>query len=522
MTRARLEAGGLVFAPAAGGTGSPYARFAFTVSDGSADSAPATMTIHVFGAVGERAVGAWMPRFGRTVTDQVLAAVEGRMRAARRPAAEVSLGGTRIGLVPPSGEARGVAPEPARRGATRTMGGDELLLGSSFSLTGAAAGGGTASVWGRGAVTRFDGREDGLAVDGEVTSAMLGGDWRGGALTAGLVVAHSLGEGRYRERGGGAERGTVEATLTGLYPWLRHALSDRLEAWGAAGYGWGELTLDPPDGPAVDAGLSLWMAAGGLRGTLLGPGGGGLVVTGKTDAMIAGASTGAAGSGARRLAAVESEVTRLRLGLEGALPLPLGEGSVLTPGFELGARHDGGDAETGFGADIGARLAWADPAGGLAMELSARGLLTHAAKGFRQRGLSAALSWAPGTAGRGPRVNLSQSFGGASAGGADALLGRAAPVGLAAAGSGGNDLRRRRLEARLGYGLAAFGGGFTFTPEAGFGLSNAAREYSIGWRLARRPGPVAAELAFEARRSEPAGAAAAAVHEARARLTARF
>ncbi len=93
---------------------------------------------------------------------------------------------------------------------------------------------------------------------------------------------------------------------------------------------------------------------------------------------------------------------------------------------------------------------------------------------------------------------------------------------LAAGGPGGNALRRRRLEARLGYGLAAFGGGFTFTPEAGFGLSNAARQYSIGWRLARRPGPVAAELAFEARRSESAGAAAAAVHEASARLTARF
>ena len=37
----------------------------------------------------------------------------------------------------------------------------------------------------------------------------------------------------------------MEATLTGLFPWTRHALSDRLEAWGMAGYGAGALTVTP-------------------------------------------------------------------------------------------------------------------------------------------------------------------------------------------------------------------------------------------------------------------------------------
>ena len=40
---------------------------------------------------------AWIARFGRTVADQVLDAVEGRMRAARKPGVEVTLAGQRLG-----------------------------------------------------------------------------------------------------------------------------------------------------------------------------------------------------------------------------------------------------------------------------------------------------------------------------------------------------------------------------------------------------------------------------------------
>ena len=43
---------------------------------------------------------AWIARFGRTVAEQVMEAVEGRMRAPRAAGAEVSLGGERIGLGP--------------------------------------------------------------------------------------------------------------------------------------------------------------------------------------------------------------------------------------------------------------------------------------------------------------------------------------------------------------------------------------------------------------------------------------
>jgi len=40
-----------------------------------------------------------------------------------------------------------------------------------------------------------------------------------------------------------------------------------------------------------------------------------------------------------------------------------------------------------------------------------------------------------------------------------------------------------RLDAEVGYGLPAFGGGFTGTPHVGLGLSDTARELRLGWRL---------------------------------------
>ena len=108
----------------------------------------------------------------------------------------------------------------------------------------------------------------------------------------------------------------------------------------------------------------------------------------------------------------------------------------------------------------------------------------------------------------------------------DALLGRETLAGLAN-DDGGDELSNRRVEMQLGYGHAALGGGYTATPEAVFALSNAAREYSFGWRLNLVPGSGggALELRLEATRREPANdnaPAAEPVHAAGVRMTARW
>ena len=504
---------------------------------------------------------AWIARFGRTTAEQVLDAVESRMRAARRPGAEIRLAGERIGLRPafaagadaadetarkridaardaeedraardvaawfkggPEAGRRGFGARSASAGRTRTMDGSELLLGSSFMLAGEAggpgSGGGAVALWGRGAVSGFEGRDGDLTVDGEVASAMLGADWSRGPAMLGLVVGRSAGEGDYRAPAGA---GVVRSTLTGVYPWGRHALTEGVEIWGAAGYGAGTLTLTPDGAAAMRTDLDLWMAAVGLRGALIDGGGDGPTLLAKTDAMTVETSTDAVRGD---LAASEAGVTRLRLGLEAALPLRLADGSVLTPGAELGVRHDGGDAETGFGTDIGGSLAWADPKRGLSAELRGRGLLTHEAKRFRERGISGSLGWDPVPGERGPQLSLTQTFGGPSSGGAEALLARRTLAGLAA-GPGGSEARRRRLEAKLGYGFGAFGDGFTLTPEVGAGFSNAGREYSLGWRLTNggsgTPGAAFA-LSSEALRRESPGDDTPPEHRIGLRLDARF
>ena len=183
----------------------------------------------------------------------------------------------------------------------------------------------------------------------------------------------------------------------------------------------------------------------------------------------------------RSLAASEAEVTRIRLGLEGAWR---GIGSIV-PSFEIGVRQDGGDAETGFGADIGAGLAWSDPAQGIEAEIRARGLLTHEDSSFRERGFTGSFAWDPDPASDlGPSLTLRQTVGASATGGADALLAPESAQALIAANDDEDDVRNRRLEATLGYGIPAFGGRYMTTPAIGFGLTEAEREYSHSWRLA--------------------------------------
>ena len=270
-------------------------------------------------------------------------------------------------------------------GASGALTGRDLVLGSSFALTGEAAAGGTVSLWGRGTVSRFDGREGDLSLDGEVASAMMGADWARDRWTAGLLVSRSVGEGGYLSP---EAAGTVESALTGLFPYGRYAASDRVTLWGIAGYGTGELTLTPEGQSALRTDMDLMMGAVGLRGVAVeAPADGGIELAVKTDALAVRTSSDAVSGGASgNLAAAEADVTRLRLGLEGTWRgLTVGTGT-LAPTAEIGLRHDGGDAETGSGLDLGVGFSWSDPQSGLTAELRGRGLLTHESEGFRDRG----------------------------------------------------------------------------------------------------------------------------------------
>ena len=454
---------------------------------------------------------AWIARFGRTVAEQVVDAVQSRMQAARTPGVEVSLAGQRIGGGPAAEADEARAAEAGFRSLaewvrgeedgetatglqSRAVTGRDFLIGSSFALTGGSRERGFASLWGRGAISSFDGREGELTLDGEVQSAMVGADWALGATTAGVMVSHSRGEGGYRSPDGG---GDVESTLTGLYPYGHHAVSDRLSLWGVVGYGKGSLTLTPEGEAPMETDMDLTLAGAGLRSVVVAaPAEGGLELAAKSDGFVVRTSS----DRTQGLAGANAEVTRLRLGLEGTW-----RGGALVPSVEIGVRHDGGDAETGFGADIGAGLSWSDPASGIAAELRGRGLLTHADGDIRERGFAGSLAWDPTpSSARGPTLRLSQTVGAQASGGMDSLLSRPTMAGLAANDDGGT-LDSRRLEARLGYGFPLLGDRLIGTPEIGLGLSDTGRDYSLGWRLALAGSHrIAFDLALEGTRREAA------------------
>ena len=466
---------------------------------------------------------AWLARFGRTVAEQVIEAVEGRFDAPRTPGTEVTLAGQALrgtsaeeveALEEREAEARlealsrwltGDDDETDEETAhSRALTGRDFLYGTSFALTGGTAEGGFASVWGRGAVSHFDGRDGDLTLNGEIESAMLGADFTRETTAVGLMVMHSRGEGSYRGQG----EGNVDSSLTGLYPYGRYALNERVTVWGAAGYGEGKLTLTPKDAPPIETDMDLTMGVVGVRGVALeAPADGGIELSVTSDAMaVRTSSEEVSGGEGGKLAGTDGDVTRLRLGLEGTWRgLATGPSGELTPRLELGLRHDGGDAETGFGVDAGAGLIWVHPASGLSAELSARGLLTHESDGFRDRGIAGSLAWDPRPdSDRGLSLTVSQTMGVAAAGGMDALLGRETLEGLAS-NDEGDDLANRRLDVGLGYGFGVFGDRFTAMPEVGLGLSNGRREYRLGWRLGlQRGGPVSMELGLDAMRHEAA------------------
>ena len=107
----------------------------------------------------------------------------------------------------------------------------------------------------------------------------------------------------------------------------------------------------------------------------------------------------------------------------------------------------------------------------LQAELRGRGLLTHAAEGFRDQGFSGSLSWQQRPdSDLGAMLSLSQTMGGSSSGGADALLSRVNLEGLAANDDEGNGLQHQRTDLQIRYGFLAFGDRFTLTPELGLSL----------------------------------------------------
>ena len=405
---------------------------------------------------------ALMARFGRTVGSQVVDAVSERVDGGPS-ASYFNVGGVSLGdgvtplddtarLTPRDWLARQMTQGPEERTLTER----DLLLGSSFHLVSQAGedGGAVWSAWGRVSTGGFSAEVDGMTMDGDVVTGLLGFDAEWDRLLAGVLVLRSEGEGGYNQLDGDSS-GTLESTLTGVYPYARLLLGGRLSVWAVAGVGTGDLHLTH-GAEVYDTGLDVRMGALGARGGL--PAVAGLDMAVKSDVLwVRTASDAVSG----KLAAASAQVNRLRLILEGSRPWALASGAVLAPTLQIGLRHDGGDAETGTGVEVGAGFRYG--AGILSVEGQVRTLLAHEAGGYEEWGAGGSIRLSPNASGLGPSLAVLPAWG-ATGSGVEQLWSYSDASALVQGGPASAAVAR--LGAELGYGLPALRGRGVLTPYA--------------------------------------------------------
>ena len=478
----------------------------------------------------QQALEAYLPRFGRTVGDQIGAMISDRiatMRSttagARAPGLEFVLGGQalpRITFAAATLRSTDQAPSAASADAQQVLdtvahtlfgqhgGGDDfgydtspdpadiparlyragtdaaaetgsqaltaetLLHGTRFMLT-APAGerGGQLALWGRVSHGGFNRAQPHTTVDGEATTGMLGMDYARDRLNFGAILSQSKGTAATQDAN--AASSAIESDLTAFTPWVSFNATEQITTWASLGYGTGNMTLTRATQVPATTGIDWRMAAMGARGNLV-TRDTGFSLDLAADAMWVSTSLSDTGL---QLASVSSDVTRARLGLAAAWQYDLVSGITLTPRLEMGLRHDGGDAETGSGLEIGGGLVWTDPERGVSMDLAGRTLALHEDGDFEDWGLSAGLNYDPHPAtGQGFSMTMARSLGGSASGGVEAFLG--SETFPNATENGGNGTWS--IEAAYGMNRKSGMVGSPYTRLSGDGSVEAAR---LGYRI---------------------------------------
>ena len=379
-----------------------------------------------------RALELSLAAFGRTVLSQTVDAIAGRFEATSR-ALRATLDGSRLVLgqafnamewvnvaarlfgvtldAPVSRSAfqtaapaglPGVASDPdAVRPTLRAPSGRSILTRSSFRMamdrTGSAENGWT--LWGRGAGSRYagDARSDNR-MDGRVTAAYVGADYHWGSkLTLGVAASYSNGLQDFDNAG--ESTGKWRTRLASLRPYLHWSPTGKLCLWGMLGFGRGDAELNSGYGgplagtgsSTVETDISSRSAALGGRMDLTRVGNVDLALT--ADAFVVSTVSDAVAG----LRATTGDARRVRMMVNGSTGWSVTPDTRMDMSLALGARVDGGDVETGLGAELAGALALSNRRIGLDVEVRSHWLAAHQEGDFREGGLSLALRLDPGS-----------------------------------------------------------------------------------------------------------------------------
>ena len=301
---------------------------------------------------------------GRSVAEDVIEALNARMVAARHPESYVTVNGQRTVVGRTEAEDTPRSAGTAARAQQAAEQRRHPLDNSAFQL--AIDETNELTLWGRGALNSFNSRPDqagALTLSSQLGFGYLGIDYRraGAATGVGMMLLRNQGALDYQSTFIDKDNATL--TLTNVLPYIHWRPKAGVDVWSLVGYGQGEmevLNVDP---------VRLRMAAAGLRYDLRALGR--VQLAAKTDAFAVQLTPGA-GAG--------STAQRLRLALESRMHWRVAAYGSLQPNVELGVRWDGGDGETGPGAEVAGGVTYTDERYGLHVEARGRRLLAHRAE----------------------------------------------------------------------------------------------------------------------------------------------
>ena len=389
----------------------------------------------------------------------------------------------------------------------KVLGGSSFLVplsshdGDSGSQVGVA-------VWGGGDFRTIGGGDaDTVDWDGSVWNARLGADMRFvDSLLTGIAVSWASGALDYVDATPRDDReGTYATWLVSAHPYVGWTTPD-FGLWASGGFGYGGVTLDDSEEDAQEADLTQWSVGAGGSVTLLSTdwfiAGGTTAVKLKAEGFLAGATV--AENESKVIQELTVGVNQARAAIEASHAQHFAGGGSLRPSLEIGGRFDGGDGETGAGMEVGGGLTYADPASGLTVAATGRALVVRDGD-YSEWGVSGLFQWDPNAAGHGLMMSVRPTFG-VTASGVSGLWEHGTLDLLSSGEAAGG-----RVEAEIGYGLAAFGTAGVLTPYAGASLTHAgAHSLSLGGHLELGP---AFDLTLELERSDSADPDTAAEHD---------
>ena len=251
-----------------------------------------------------------------------------------------------------------------------------------------------------------------------------------------------------RETSGYQKHKYYELDMTSAHPYIGWR-ADELDFWATVGYGTGDLEISEQGEMTRSGDVNLLTVGGGGSGMLWQDDITKMRLKGEVSQTTLEVEDGT------DFAEQEVDATSIRVAVEATRSRRLAGGGIFEPSVEVAARYDGGDGETGGGAEVGGALRYRNPATGLTADGRIRALIGQGGS-YEEWGISGTIRVAPGTDGQGLSFSLSPGYGDSGSG-----IQELWRHGLTADETTTDDYAMK-LDARVGYGY-----GFTLNQHHG-------------------------------------------------------